>query len=1124
MRCWGIRGAALAGLLALLVMALGQGPADAVAPPVRGLSPEQRARLKERDRWLALARKHARAGKLLEAIKAAENMLAVERAVFGDVHEEVADSQILLARLHEARGDYAAVAKARAEVVTIREKMHGAGHWRAVDARWQLATALRLAKAAPEQRRAYQRARQLNEAAMHLQGRGKPAEALKLALEARGLFKASLGEKHPDYATWLNNLAALYRDMGDHARALPLFKEARDVYKAALGEEHPHYAYGLNNLANLYQDRGEHARALPLFEQARGILKTSFGEEHPAYAASLNNLAMLYRDMGGHAKALALLKQARDLSKASLGETHPRYAASLNNLGMLYRDMGDHAKALALYERARDITKAVLGEEHPHYAASLNNLANLYQRMGDHARALPPYEQARDITKATLGKEHPDYAASLDNLALRYGGMGDHARALALLEQARDITKARLGGRHPDYANCLSGMALVYQAMGDHAKALPLSEQARGIIKAALGEKHPHYATSLNNLAALHQARGEWRAARRCSEQSLSLTRERIEVNASLLSERQQLAEAASLKHHLDLLLSLQQSAERLPATYAHVLALKGAVLDRQQRSRFLRQAALREGGAGVKRLAAELTNTASQLSALSRLAPATDEGRADRLKRLAELTADRERQEVELARLSADFRRLRQRERLTPAQLQKALPKGAVLVDLLEYGHYKPGPGGKGLVAQRRLAAFVVRPDALVRLDLGRADVVAEQIDRWRLAVRRGYRPDGRGNGPGERLRELLWEPLLPHLKGARTVLVSPDGATTRLPFAALPGSRPGSYLLEEIDLAVVPVPQLLPELLARAKAIGPASLLLVGDVYYGPAKSKRTGAVLGGWQALPGTRAEAAALAGLFRKHNPKGALTALRGPGADLPAVRAQVAKHSHLHLATHGFFAPPELRSALAPRQAAGLATLGPDPFGGEAVSGWLPGLLSGIVLAGANRQRLPGRDDGILTALEVAELDLGRCELAVLSACETGLGETAGGEGLLGLQRAFQAAGARAVVASLWQVPDEATRALMTRFYANLWSGKHTRLGALLEAQRWLLKEGRKDAVLRAAAARSAAPPGWGADLPPVRSLRDLRSAEREDGVWLGPEGGPLPPLFWAAFVLSGDWR
>src|SRR5207253_2167436 len=164
------------------------------------------------------------------------------------------------------------------------------------------------------------------------------------------------------------------------------------------------------------------------------------------------------------------------------------------------------------------------------------------------------------------------------------------------------------------------------------------------------------------------------------------------------------------------------------------------------------------------------------------------------------------------------------------------------------------------------------------------------------------------------------------------------------------------------------------------------------------------------------------------------------------------------HHCLHLATHGYFAPPPLRSALGPT-AAKRAGAGIDTLGGIGVAGYHPGLLSGIALAGANRRPTPiGQDDGILTALEVAELDLAGVDLAVLSACETGLGEVVGGEGLLGLQRAFQVAGARSVVASLWKTGDEPTRALMARFYENLWQQRQPPAQALREAQLYMLRE------------------------------------------------------------------
>ena len=221
-------------------------------------------------------------------------------------------------------------------------------------------------------------------------------------------------------------------------------------------------------------------------------------------------------------------------------------------------------------------------------------------------------------------------------------------------------------------------------------------------------------------------------------------------------------------------------------------------------------------------------------------------------------------------------------------------------------------------------------------------------------------------------------------------------------------------------------------------------------------------------------------------------------LDGKQATAEAVRETAPHCRYLHFATHGFFAEPKVQSALAASERPELSALREDVR--QQVSGQHPGLLSGIVLTGANQPPAEGKDDGILTALEVGELDLRGVRLVTLSACETGLGKTAGGEGLLGLQRAFQLAGARTVVASLWKVPDKATQVLMARFYENLWQKKMSKLAALREAQRWLLHERKKQSGI-----------ARGIELPP-------------EGSEPANSQGSLSPFYWAAFVLSGDWR
>jgi CHAT domain-containing protein len=268
--------------------------------------------------------------------------------------------------------------------------------------------------------------------------------------------------------------------------------------------------------------------------------------------------------------------------------------------------------------------------------------------------------------------------------------------------------------------------------------------------------------------------------------------------------------------------------------------------------------------------------------------------------------------------------------------------------------------------------------------------------------------------------------------------------------------------------------------------------------------------------WGYLPGTEAERHLLENLLDKNGPKQTVS-LGGAEAATARLRQELEQARYAHLATHGFFADKQFRSVL---------QLDPKLFErrlsgeghilerrGEGARS--PLVLSGLVCAGANRSDTPER--GILSGDAIAGLLLDDLQLAVLSACDTGLGDVAGGEGVFGLQRAFHIAGCKNVIASLWKVDDAATAALMTRFYGYLFAAEEARrlspLEALRRAQLDLYRHPELIPSWSRGEARAPGKPRPATTPPPADTPPELVTS-----------AGRAPIKLWAAFTLSGLGR
>ncbi|MEI7855530.1 MAG: CHAT domain-containing tetratricopeptide repeat protein, partial [Planctomycetota bacterium] len=944
-------------------------------------------------------------GKYAEATPLAIEALKIRREVLGDKHPNTAGSINNLAQLYADQAQYA-----KAEPLLIEALKN----WREALGNKHPNTAL-----------------SINNLAMLYSKQAQYAKAEPLYLEALKIRREVLGNKHPSTATSINNLAMLYSAQAQYAKAEPLLIEALRITREVSGNKHRDTAGSINNLAQLYADQAQYTKAQPLLLEALKIYREVLGDKHRDTALSINNLAQLYSKQAQYAKAEPLYLEALKIKREVLGNKHPDTALSISNLATLYSKQAQYAKAEPLNLEALKIRREVLGNKHPDTALSISNLATLYSKQAQYAKAEPLNLEALKIRREVLGNKHPDTATSIDKLANIYQAQDQYAKAEPLYLEALKICREVLGNNHPTTANSIGNLALHYADQAQYTKAEPLLLEALKIDREVSGNNHPTTATSINNLAGFYSYQGQYAKAEPLFLEALKTSTAHLQATSIIQSENAQILMANNDKIFLDSFLTNALANHTPGGGYDQVLSWKGMIYRRQNLLRAL------QGNDPLKK---ELSDTISQLATLLNSIPKPGEEQEFQNK-VKFLSEKKEELEKELAKQIPSLNLAK----VTPPDLQNIIALDAALVDIFQYWHSSPPKEDqREQVSENRYAAWVIRKDKpIVRVQLGSAEDINNLVFQWRSSLYTRKSPSEGPQDPALGLREKVWLPIAKHLDGAKTVIISPDGLLGTLPFTALPGEDIKKYLIEERNIAVVPFLQTLPDLLAKKESTSIASMLALGDVAYDveaiiPSNSTSSLLAVRGekgskWNRLPGTKAEVLSIENSFRKYFPSGSLVELNQNKASEQSVRESAPKSRYLHFATHGFFADETVK-AMSVKQDNNKRMMGEKAV----VTGENPGLLSGLVLAGANLPPKGNGDDGILTASEVAELDLTGVELAILSACETGLGKTAGGEGIFGLQRAFQLAGARTVVASSWKVPDLSTKELMVRFYGNLW--------------------------------------------------------------------------------------
>ncbi len=823
--------------------------------------------------------------------------------------------------------------------------------------------------------------------------------------QAMEILSAQLGPKHLDLAGLMHNMGRLKQRRGQLAAAQKLLQDSLEIRKQALGPEHPLVAESLNSLSGLKSDQGDFSGARALLEQSLTIQEHTLGPAHIDLAIGLNNLAFLLLDEGRYAEARPYFERSLAIKEKLLSPGHSRIGTSVHNLAHLAELIGDYQEAETLFQRALRIKESALGPEHLDVARILNNLGLLRNKLGDRSAARSLLARSHAIRVKQLGPHHPLVAVSFNNLAQCED---DPIRLQELYEQALKIWQEKLGPEHPNVATALGNLALVAQMQGQPARAQLLFARSLAIREKKLGPSHPRVADSISRLAMHHWGQGDLAQARSLMTKELALVEKHIDPLLDATSERERIALIRSRRDSLHRFLSLFSRSQDHHDSYRALMRWKGVVAN----SLAAQRAAILELAEPQNRAAfQQLRNIRRKLAALAFTKP-KESARQSRHDRILALTAKKEGIERELAIASRSFHRQRSLAAAGLDDLCTQLKPGQALVDYLRYQRSDP----LSSPAVHYLAYVLTARDCLhpLRIDLGKAEPIERALARYRELIAAGASAE-RLRRQSVRIRQQIWDPLA---IDQRWVWVIPDGALGAFPFGAL--AKKTRFLLESTTFSYLSSSRELIRL-AQLEPSTSRAALVVGGIDYGQIATKTTdrssdlGAGLPPFGPLPASLTEASSIVEIL-KSSSAAEVTLLSGPAAHEKVVKATIEAKALVHIASHAFFSDDQPATA----------------------AEFNPMLLSGVVLAGANQeQRLSGAEDGILTGAEIASLDLRQAELVTLSGCNTGRGKVMAGEGILGLRRAFAAAGARALTLSLWRVADDDTMRLMKDFYQQM---------------------------------------------------------------------------------------
>ena len=843
---------------------------------------------------------------------------------------------------------------------------------------------------------------------------GQYPEALAYYQRSLTIRQQHYPENHPQMANSYENMGLVYEATGKYEQALIYHKKTLAIRKASYSEEHPLLADTYHSIGTVYYDKGSYDQALSYYQRALAIQKKVYGETHPGTATTYHNIGIVYHTKGAYDQSLSYYQRALAIDRKVYGETHPEIAATRHSIGIVYYDKGSYDQALSYYQRALAIQKKVYGEIHPGIATTYHNMGMVYHAKGIYDQALSYYQRALAIRKKVYGETHPEIAATYSTTGSVYYAKGAYDQSLSHLQQAVTIGKRVLGETHPGIAIAYNNVGVIYHDKGIYDQALNYYQQAlrangvnlpdtnisvdlekegyldgnvllttlkgKAQVYLALRQDALAYDTYLLADSLLQQLRRSYTTT--ADKVSLAATAKQVYEGAIQLALRRYEATQDTFYQHQAFYFSEQSKASVLTESLAAIEARQFAQVPD---SLLLLEASLKADRSFYR---SQLTTEDS--TAAARQLFATNQ-RYDSLRQVLE-------------QQYPDYYQLKYSARIVTVPLmqeQLAAPEAVVSYFIGDSARY----------------AFLITADQYRVFSLPSDTLLDTQLSDFRKALTSDSSTVEQYQTSAHALYQQLLAPIVADslLNGIRQLSIIPDGSLGYLPFELLLTAVPA----EQATYATLPY--LLHNYTVRygysatwlfypfARLQRPATADSLQYIAFAPSYAD---ALPDTTQLLTSERFRSQIGPLRFNQQEAINLSTYLSGKtligsAAQERLFKQEASQYGTIHLAMH----------ALVDDQNPMYSRLVFSPSATDSV------------------------EDGFLNAYELYDMELS-AGLAVLSACQTGYGKLARGEGIMSLAQAFAYAGCPSIVMSHWLVDDAASSQLMNYFYANLSDGLH----------------------------------------------------------------------------------